>query len=146
MKIQRTHSAAITFVAVLLSGAASIRAEQPARESVDLRRDSSHTVTGHSISGPGALQPTAEMWFYEQERTRHEDPKAAVRRRAEYRAAQRENRIESLRWFGMSNSRPSASVTPFTGTYAPTWAGNSQDWNIWRPVGPTVVVSPKSGY
>ena len=64
---------------------------------------------------PGALTPTAQMWFYEQERRRWDDPKQAVRRKAEFKAAQRRQRIEARRWYGYSNMRPQANVTPMAG-------------------------------
>ena len=79
-----------------------------------------------------SLSQTPEMWFYEQERSRWEDPQSAVRRNAEARASQRANRIASMRWYGMSNSRPSANATPLYGTYSPTWVANSFDPNRWR--------------
>lgn len=81
-----------------------------------------------------AVTPTTEMWFYEQERSRYDDPQQAVRRRAELRAAQRASRLAAMEWYGMSNSRPSANATPVTGSYAPTWTSpNTYDPNQWRP-------------
>ena len=32
-----------------------------------------------------------------------------------------------MNWFGVSNARPTASVTPWFGTYSPTWVGNTND-------------------
>jgi hypothetical protein len=78
------------------------------------------------------VQQTPEMWFYEQERSRYENPKEAVRRKAELRSAQRAERIASLAWYGMSNSRPTANTTPIFSTYSPTWVSNSFDPNRWR--------------
>ncbi len=72
----------------------------------------------------GELQPTPEMWFYEQYQQQQDDPAAAVRRHAEARAAQRQNRLAAMRWFGMSNSRPRASSDPFNGDYSPRWTSN----------------------
>jgi hypothetical protein len=50
-------------------------------------------------------------------------------------------RIAALKWYGMSNSRPIASATPFSGQYSPGWIANTR-----RPFGwigsvgsPTVV-------
>ena len=78
-----------------------------------------------------ATMQTPEMWFYEQERSRWENPQASVRRRAEIKAAQRAQRMASAKWYGMSNSRPSANITPLFGTYSPTWGSNSFDPNRW---------------
>jgi hypothetical protein len=70
---------------------------------------------------------TPEMWFYSQEQRRHDDPALAVRRKAELQAEQRMARIASQKWYGYSNSRPEASITPIMGSYSAGWVGNS--WN-----------------
>jgi hypothetical protein len=70
---------------------------------------------------------TPEMWYYMQEMRRYDDPKQAIRRKAEIKAAQRRDRLASLKWYGYSNSRPLAAHMPFMGSYSPTWVGNS--WN-----------------
>ena len=68
---------------VLLGLARVAQAQGPMSESRDLRRDQT----------PAAVSPTPEMWFYEQERVRYEDPKGAVRRNAETRAARAALRV-----------------------------------------------------
>ena len=50
-------------------------AQEPAPQKHDLRRD--------VRSARSQTTPTPEMWFYEQERNRYEDPRSAVRRKAE---------------------------------------------------------------
>ena len=84
---------------------------------------------------------TPEMWYYMQEMQRHDDPAQAVRRNAEFHAAQRRARLAATKWFGLSNSRPQASVTPFMGTYSPTWAGNGGNpyWWVGTSYGPTAI-------
>jgi hypothetical protein len=83
------------------------------------------------------------MWFYEQERIRYEDPRKAVRRRAELRAAQRADRLAALKWYGQSNSRPTVNSTPTMSSYAPYWGSNTYDPHRWRPYWtPTVVLRP----
>ena len=72
-------------------------------------------ATSHSIA------PTPEMWFYEQEVQRHDDPKLAVRRKAEYRTRQRELRMAAQRWYGYSKARPTVNPTPFGSVYSPSW-------------------------
>lgn len=74
---------------------------------------------------PGSMSLTPEMWFYLHEQRREEDPQMVVRRNAEQKAAARRNRIAAMRWFGYSASRPTASPSPFTSRYSPTWVGNS---------------------
>jgi hypothetical protein len=48
----------------------------------------------------------------------------AIHQAARDRAAQRTRRLESQRWFGVSNTRPSCNVDPFDGDYSPFWASN----------------------
>ncbi|MBL9124318.1 MAG: hypothetical protein JNG90_11850 [Planctomycetaceae bacterium] len=89
----------------------------------------------------GEITPTQEMWFYQQELKRAQDPKQAIRRRAEYRAAQRERRLASQEWYGVSPLRPNANITPWMGgSYSPGWSGNSRDSFRWSPATPVVVV------
>jgi len=92
---------------------------------------------------PVTIARTPEMWIYEQERIRYDDPKTAIRRRAELRAAQRGDRIAAMKWYGMSNSRPRAFCTPSMSSYSPYWGSNTYDPNRWRPYyTPSVVVRP----
>ncbi len=88
----------------------------------------------------GELTPTPEMWFYQQELRQFQDPHAMVRRRAEFKAAQRHARIESSAWFGIYNSRPTTQYTPFMGgTYGPAFGG-SRDFNRWYPTHRPVIM------
>jgi hypothetical protein len=78
------------------------------------------------------------MWFYEQYMRQYQDPKMAVRANAEFRANQRQRRLEAMRWFGFSNSRPRVSADPFNGDYAPVWTSNNSAYPYrWSGVGPT---------
>ena len=88
-------------------------------------RQSTHGSRSESRIAVGELQPTPEMWFYEQYQQQYDDPAAAVRRRAELRAAQRQGRLAAMRWFGQSNSRPQASSDPFHGDYSSRWTSNN---------------------
>jgi hypothetical protein len=40
---------------------------------------------------------------------------------AQTRGQQRQLRLASMAWYGMSNSRPTASPTPFASMYSPAW-------------------------
>jgi hypothetical protein len=87
-----------------------------------------------SVGNPislGQLTPTPEMWFYDQAMRRHSDPRMLVQEKAEYDATQRQRRLATQRWFGVSNARPSASVTPLMGVYSPTWVSNSPNPAQW---------------
>ncbi len=107
----------LLILALVCLAGGPLSAEQPQKAAPDLRRDSS----SESSSGSPSLTP--EMWFYQQERTRFEDPKAAVRRKAEYRAAQRESRMAALHWMGIDPSRPYIPATPYyTPPVRPYWS------------------------
>lgn len=81
-----------------------------------------------------ASQVTPELWIYSQERQRYEDPKQAIRRKAEQKAAARMNRIAALKWYGYSTSRPVANPVPLMSSYSPAWAGNWDEYH-WTGVG-----------
>lgn len=66
------------------------------------------------------VETTPEMWFYQQELARQEDPRDAVRRKAEYAAAQRQWRIAMMKAQGLSKMRPTESHTPMFSSYLPT--------------------------
>jgi hypothetical protein len=71
-------------------------------------------------------QMTPEMWFYIQESHRYDDPKEMVRRKAEFKAVQRQRRIAAMQWYGFSNSRPTANTGLFEGSYSPCWGANNR--------------------
>jgi len=79
------------------------------------------------------------------ERNRHDDPKLAVRRRAEARGEQRAQRLASSKWYGIYNSRPTVSPTPWFSTYSPSWVSNTYDPARWRmPAVPVVANLPEN--
>lgn len=86
------------------------------------------------------VTPTESMWFYEQQKREHDDPRNAVRANAEYRADQRRLRLSASHWFGYSNARPARAVTPTTTTSSPQWGSNGHDPFIWQGVGRSTVV------
>jgi len=92
----------------------------------------------------GELKPTPEMWFYEQYLRQSQDPKVAVRANAEYRAAQRQLRINAMKWYGMSNQRPQAGVDPLHSDYSPVWSGGSANYPFrWAAPSATIVLNPR---
>jgi hypothetical protein len=127
---------------VLLVGAVVLARPCAAQEeSLDVQVKGSRAASPPSPSM--SISHTPEMWFYEQERIRYEDPKMAVRRRAELRAAQRSERIAAQEWYGINNSRPMVSTTPMFESYSPYWSSNTYDPKRWRPYGtPTAVLVP----
>ena len=61
-----------------------------------------------------------ESWYYQGPAYRA-DARAIVQQKAQARALQRQSRLASLAWYGMSNGRPTATPTPFTSMYSPVW-------------------------
>lgn len=93
----------------------------------------------------GTLQPTPEMWFYEQARQDYNNPELQSRIRGERYAAERRARLASRAWYGVSNSRPMANVTPFMYYYSPSWGSNTNQPFLWngRTAGTAVVVEAR---
>jgi hypothetical protein len=76
---------------------------------------------------PGQREPTLtpEMYRYISDLQRYGGPNDLVRQRAQREADLRKERLTAMRWYGYSNLRPMAGVTPFMGqTYGPRWVGN----------------------
>ena len=94
-------------------------------------RPSSPALGVDSASSLSEVKVTPEMWFYDQAMRHYRDPKMAVRANAEFRAEQRQLRLQSMKWFGLSNSRPRASSDPYHGDYSPGWVSNA-GYYPWR--------------
>jgi hypothetical protein len=60
------------------------------------------------------VQPVAPTYDSTPTRTLHQQNAIA-------RSQQRQVRMASMSWYGMSNSRPTASPTPFSSMYSPAW-------------------------
>ncbi len=117
-----------------------------AQDSVDLRRDQGPRVAPAPDTSLSPVSATPEMWFYEQERSRYDNPKLAIRHRAEVRGQQRQDRLAALKWFGISNSRPTVSSTPMYGGYSVGWGSNTYGPLRWRtPNIPIVGSRPTNG-
>jgi hypothetical protein len=71
---------------------------------------------------PGEAAMSPEARAHEMHLLQAQAQAESIHRAAVARAEQRTRRLESQRWFGVSNSRPNASVDPFDGDYAPFWA------------------------
>ena len=119
--MRNTHLATLSLTVLIwsLSAAGSARAQNTA----DKGRDE------NSLAGVPTLTP--EMWFYQQQLRRYEDPQVAIHRKAEYRAEQRQQRLTSMRWYGLSNMRPYVHPTPWFSSYSPAWVGGGWDSYHW---------------
>ena len=96
------------------------------------------------MNRPNGQQPTIDqvaqtedMWFYLQELRRYDDPQVVIRNKSEKKAEQRRQRLAAMKWFGWSQGRPSASPTPWSGVYSPSWVGNGTDPYQWVGYGYT---------
>ncbi|NOY30074.1 MAG: hypothetical protein GXP28_07795 [Planctomycetes bacterium] len=80
-------------------------------------------------------------WYYGSEAK--QVPKMSIaQQKSQKRAEQRMARLEAMRWYGFSASRPTASGMPFTSSYSPSWTrpgGRPFSWHSGS--GPGVVIS-----
>jgi hypothetical protein len=81
-------------------------------------------LTPNTIISSGEVKVTPDMWFYDQAMRQYKDPKAVVRAKADYKSQQRERRLESMKWYGLSNSRPRAAGDPWHSDYSPQWVSS----------------------
>ena len=77
-----------------------------------------------STASPGEAQISREARAHEQHLLQSQAQEESVHRAAMARFEQRTRRLESQRWFGISNTRPTASVDPYDGDYSPGWVSN----------------------
>jgi hypothetical protein len=127
-------------VVFALVGATPVSAQNPDTAPEVVSAGRMRVTSPAPTLSPGELQATPEMWFYEQERLRYQDPKSAVRANAEFRAGQRARRLAALKWFGFSNARPTANPDPIHGTYSPRWVGGGYVPSQWSGAGSSTVV------
>ena len=121
----------LILAASALAQDADTRVIVPANDNAEGREIAPATPRGERLPELTPSQMTPEMYLHLQEQRRHDDPKQAVRRKAEARSASRDARISAMKWYGMSNARPQANPVPFMGTYSPAWIGNGGDRYDW---------------
>jgi hypothetical protein len=88
---------------------------------------------------PGDLTPRADAQLHQP------DPgtKLAVREKAEFRAQQRQGRLASRQWFGLSNTRPVATTDPYDSDYSPRWTSNNGYYPFrWSGCSPVIAILP----
>jgi hypothetical protein len=120
-----TAAPAPAVVSAPVAAPAPTAVQRPAAPSRQGGQTDNRLVQSSLTASSGMVEPTPEMWLYEQQLREYLDPGMAVRRNAEFRSAQRRNRMASLKWFGFSNQRPNASPDPYNGEYSPAWVGSS---------------------
>jgi hypothetical protein len=75
-------------------------------------------ITVPAEESPGARAD--DSWYYRSAPERTATVRPAVQK-AQQRAAQRMARLDAQRWYGFSNSRPTAAAIPWTTMYRPAW-------------------------
>lgn len=124
--------------AVVVMIASQLYAKQPDSLRV-AAKDNSTTSIPLRVASPGEVPATPEMWFYEQQIQRQDDPAVAFRAISAQKAADRRARLAAMKWYGFSNSRPQAGIDVVHGLYSPQWIGNGYQPNSW--VGPAATAT-----
>ncbi|HEX5472526.1 MAG TPA: hypothetical protein VFW73_11600 [Lacipirellulaceae bacterium] len=62
-----------------------------------------------------------QSWAREQRINMKQDARTIIQQKAQARAQQRQDRMASMAWYGMSASRPTGAATPFTSRSNPMW-------------------------
>ena len=94
-----------------------------------------HVATAQDLNNRGESftgSVQEDDWDYKPSYVYQPNPKAIIHQKAQARALQRLSRMTAMRWYGMSNERPTASPTPFLGLYSPVWqvpGGRPYAWN-----------------
>ena len=114
----RIFGAGLLLLALLAGNIAS--AQQPVRP----KREETQ------IAPPGV---SPDMWAYIQDMRRQDDPKLNPQRAAQLKTQQRQARLASQQWYGVSNSRPTANPIPFMYQYSPSWVNNNVSPFLWSP-------------
>jgi hypothetical protein len=86
--------------------------------------NNSEPVSPPVAGSPGETQASPESRAHQQYLMQSEAAAESVHRAAIARADQRTRRLESQRWFGVSNKRPMCSTDPYDGDYSAYWASN----------------------
>jgi hypothetical protein len=74
-----------------------------------------------------------QSWNREQKTNTKQDARAIVQQKAQARAEQRNDRMASSAWYGMSASRPSTSSTPWGSRYGSVWEMPGGRPDAWYP-------------
>jgi hypothetical protein len=95
-------------------------------------------------------QARDDSWYYQpQQETKPTKPKPLdiVQQRAMIRGQQRDARLASMAWYGISNARPTAAPLPYcTPLYGPAWQSPYGAGFSWRMGHPTYIVTSRPTY
>lgn len=73
------------------------------------------------VAQPAEPAPLGEEGTYYRPVTERTPPVRLSVQKAQARGAQRMARLDAMRWYGFSNSRPTAAAIPWTTMYSPAW-------------------------
>jgi hypothetical protein len=120
MKKTSFGGVSVLLASLVMTAASGVQAQQPAAPAPEV---------------PAAEE--GEKWYYRSSPER-EQTFTVAQLKAQQRGAQRMARLEAMRWYGMSASRPTATPMPFTTMYSPAWqmpGGRPFAWYVThRPV------------
>lgn len=129
-------------IAVCVSAASAAWSQQPGGAKPALKAPPASSMSQVPMS---QMTPTPDMWFYDQAARQYANPSTGVRKKAEFDMKQRQHRLASCAWFGVSNARPNAHITPLMGSYGPTWVSNPRYPLLWSSqTTSTTVIAPAS--
>ena len=120
MKKNTIGGVPVILAALAMGAATAVEAQQPAAPAPEA-----------PAAAPG------ETWYYRSSPER-EPTFTVAQLKAQQRGAQRMARLEAMRWYGMSGSRPTATPMPWSTMYSPAWqmpGGRPFAWYVThRPV------------
>jgi hypothetical protein len=88
-------------------------------------------AAGTQMKADAEVESHEQSWSREHRADSKQDARAIVQHKAQARAEQRNDRLATSSWYGISNSRPSGSSTPFTSRYGSSWempGGRPYSW------------------
>ncbi|RIK80774.1 MAG: hypothetical protein DCC67_08885 [Planctomycetota bacterium] len=129
MKTQRFISlSALLLAAVSAAGAAGAAAGQQFGDD--------------AVTPPAATTSEGDSWY--RTPTVKEEKATIAQEKAMARAQARMARLDAMRWYGYSNSRPTAATMPFTTMYSPAWQMPGGRPFAWHHTSRPIVVIDRS--
>ena len=92
-------------------------------------------AAGDFVSSTAGDEAHEQSWNREQKTNTKESARALAQHKAQVRAEQRQARLASMSWYGMSNGRPIGAPTPFMSRYSPVWEMPGGRPFSWYPAG-----------
>ncbi|MCO6045381.1 hypothetical protein NG895_15840 [Aeoliella sp. ICT_H6.2] len=95
---------------------------------------------GDAISSESQMVEESSSWYGENTSPQPVTPRMIIQQKAQMRAFQRMARMESMKWYGMSASRPLANAVPFSGVPSPRYQMPGGRPFAWYPYPSSTVV------